>query len=138
MKKNLLMLALVLAFLCGGLFVSDAKASGAVRNGNSSAKNAEINKKFAKLKLFCSATRGAYCDIAINGADNAARIAMGHCREDMSVCQAWQDWAINVLNGAVDVCLAEQLEQYPVAVNLRKTELDHLQGLLVKEREMVE
>lgn len=119
MKKNLLIMAFGFSFLFFGIMTTEVAAStGSVSSIKKSRKVSfkaskairvsEFNKKYAELKAFCEGNMGPDCDAAIQIADEIAQEAWSECNRNMNVCQAQQDYALGMLEWAMDVCRAEE------------------------------
>lgn len=142
MKKNLLTLLFVVAFLFAGVSVNEIKASTGFTKTpenfklmlDKSNNKDEFNRKYVELKAFCNENRGSRCDNAVAAYDAVSGAMWQYCLNDPGNCQAYQDIAFTALDNAMLICRAEDMEDYPQAINFQKTELNQLQGLLTERR----
>lgn len=123
MKKSILTLMFVLAFVCGGLCVSEVRASTRLVkntksestlnvNGSKEMSRNElinkINQSFAKMKKVCKSNFFNGCDNAINNANWWAQVGMNACAGgDDWFCQFIQAIAIESLNDVATACANE-------------------------------
>jgi hypothetical protein len=139
MKKNLLTLAFAVALMCAGTGVSEAKTpilstnnfkieqnkgfnANKLKSINPS--NAEFKKKYAELKELCKNNIPITCTEAILTADLAAVIAWGICLSDPGSCYDAQQWALEVLEWAMEICRNEPQIALVESIEERKANLN--------------
>lgn len=80
----------------------------------------EFSKKIVGLKTLCKVTVGSQCNIAIARADLAASQAMYACVKNINGCQAAQDYALGILDRAMQICSLESQMEYNQSVIKRR------------------
>lgn len=139
MRNNLLTLMLGLSFVFFGSLVTKAEISNitTLNNKNTSEFNnksvSELNKKFAATIVLCKNKSGAYCDLAVELADQAAGVAWLQCLMNMDQCADAQEWALGILESAMGICRRES----GINASIRKQEKTPFQPSLTKSKEEI-